>query len=141
MSVDLGNDWILDNDGDLAINLDGDYMTTTDVERFDPNNPYDGYQTILITLARMALYVAGEYSPFDIFFGAGAEELISQPINLRFPEYKERLTDMILQDDRFKEVVDISYEQVTVNIYKILVKVVVRATNIITTGEVSISAN
>lgn len=141
MATDLGNDWILDNDGDMIIGLNGDYMTTKDKEKFDTLNLYEGYQTMLITLARMAYYVAGEYSPFDIFFGAGGEGLISQPIVLRFPEYRERLTELILADDRFQSVNEISYEKIGENVYKILVKVVVRGTNIETVGEVAISSN
>ena len=141
MATDLGNDWLLDEEGDLIIGLNGDYMTTEDKEKFDPTNPYKGYQTMLITLARMAYYTAGEYSPFDIFFGAGGTDLISQPLSKRFPEYKERLTEMILKDKRFQSVVDISYEMVTVNVYRIFVKVIVKNTNIVTTAQVDLLNN
>ena len=136
--MNLGNDFVLSDDGDLMLNATGDYMITTDIEQANPNNPYDGYESILITLARIVYYCSGEYSVVDILFGAGGQDLISSNIDKTFNEFADRCRERILEDDRFKSVEEVSYSKIANGVYKILVRVLVVGSSASTSYEINI---
>lgn len=127
----FGDDLFLSIDNDLIISSNGDYMCTSDYEKTISDLPFEGYVCLRETIARMIQATAGEYSVFDINFGAGIEELISTTdFNNKFNQFKERLQTSLLNDDRVKYVERIEYEKIDINTYNIYVSIITVGSNV-----------
>lgn len=120
----LGIDLLLSEDGDLIIAENGDFLDTA---LYQSNNPtrytFDGECCLRESQYRVLSETMGEYNPFDVFTGAGAENLVStSEFDAKFVQFKERVEKQLQRDDRVKFIEDISYERIGSNSFKIMIK-------------------
>jgi hypothetical protein len=106
----LGNDLMLDSDGDLILNTNGDFYTTEDAEYQITDLPYRGYVCLNETIYRTVEAIKGSY-PFDSDFGADIPTFVSRTVTPQLIEnIKVNLITELIKDDRIKEVRQIDVE-------------------------------
>lgn len=126
MTTNFGID-LYEQDGDLIIGVNGDLFCTDDVELIlnqdiQTQVRFEGYVCLFESIKRILPISFGEYSPYYVEIGAGANKTISSNTELdkEFNQFKERATTQILKDERVAEVINIEYQKVNSDEIKIL---------------------
>lgn len=125
MSHNFGTDLIVTSEGDLTLAPNGDFLDTDTYQEINADNySFEGEVCVRESIYKVITYLAGEYSVFDIESGAGADQLVSKPFtSTEFELFKERAERQLQKDDRIESVIDISYEKIDINVYKISISV------------------
>lgn len=104
----IGNDLMLDENGDLITSSSGDFFTTEDSENYITNLPFRGYVSLSETIYRILTSIKGSY-PFDINFGSNVMTKVSANVTRELvSELKTMIVNELLKDDRIKSVSNIS---------------------------------
>lgn len=128
MSNNFGIDLFV-QDKDIMIGINGDYLTTQDVEQVINELPFEGYVALRETIAKVLYPEQGTFSPFNYTDGAGAVDLISSTSDFedKFTNFKNRVVSQLSKDDRVESVEEIDYNiysESDKNIITIIVKVI-----------------
>ncbi len=104
----IGNDLMLDENGDLITSSSGDFFTTEDSENYITNLPFRGYVSLSETIYRILTSIKGSY-PFDINFGSNVMTKVSASVTKELvSELKTMIVNELLKDDRVKSISNIS---------------------------------